>query len=229
MLIGICGKKGVGKDTVADFLVKEYGFSKDAFAAPIKAACAEIFAIPLEVFHDQEQKETVDPFWERSPRQLLQEVGTDLFRQHMDSTIWVRSLERRYTRALEQYGPDHRVCVSDVRFLNEAQCILDRGGKLLYIDRPEAPQGDHHASETSVDEVRRMPNIGILLNDGTVEDLLDKTRAFLRTEGLPLNPPGRALYRVRVYRITRYAYQWAARWFHRLTFLHVFFQSSFYR
>jgi hypothetical protein len=86
---------------------------------------------------------------------------------------------------------------------------------LLYIDRPEAPAGDHHASETSVDEVR--------LNDGTVEDLLDKTRAFLRTEGLL--PPRRA----RVSRITRYAYQWAARWLYQWTFLlHIFFRSSFY-
>ena len=39
-MIGICGLKGSGKDTVADFLSTTYGFEKRALAAPIKYICA---------------------------------------------------------------------------------------------------------------------------------------------------------------------------------------------
>ena len=36
MIIGITGKKGVGKDTLADYLVKEHGFVKLSFAKYLK-------------------------------------------------------------------------------------------------------------------------------------------------------------------------------------------------
>ena len=41
MIIGLCGNAGVGKDAVADFLVRNYHFVKVAFADPIKRAAME--------------------------------------------------------------------------------------------------------------------------------------------------------------------------------------------
>ena len=43
MLIGICGKAGSGKDTVADLLVGRHGFAKVALADPLKRICREVF------------------------------------------------------------------------------------------------------------------------------------------------------------------------------------------
>ena len=43
MIIGICGKAGSGKDTAADFLVKNHGFVKVAFADVLKRICKEVF------------------------------------------------------------------------------------------------------------------------------------------------------------------------------------------
>lgn len=43
MIIGICGQAGSGKDTAADFLVKDHGFAKLSFADPMKRFCQEIF------------------------------------------------------------------------------------------------------------------------------------------------------------------------------------------
>jgi len=178
-LIGICGKKGVGKDTVADYLVQRHEFHKDAFAAPLKKACSEIFGIPLVHFYDEKIKEEVDPFWEKSPRCLMQEVGTDLFRNHYDPTIWLRSMEKR----LDEYEKVNKnICVCDVRFPNEALCLLQRGGTLVYIDRPSATtpyEEDQHSSETSVEYVRPMATI-VLNNDGSIQDLLDQTEALLK-------------------------------------------------
>ena len=39
VLIGLVGRKGVGKDTFADYLVKNHQFEKHAFAEPLKQIC----------------------------------------------------------------------------------------------------------------------------------------------------------------------------------------------
>jgi hypothetical protein len=42
-IIGITGKAGSGKDTVADILVREHGFVKVALADPMKRVCRDMF------------------------------------------------------------------------------------------------------------------------------------------------------------------------------------------
>ncbi len=44
MIIGIFGKKGHGKDTIADYLVDNYNFHKLSYAEPIKKICREIMS-----------------------------------------------------------------------------------------------------------------------------------------------------------------------------------------
>lgn len=43
MIIGLCGQAGAGKDTVADFLVKNHGFVKVALGDPLKRICKDVF------------------------------------------------------------------------------------------------------------------------------------------------------------------------------------------
>jgi hypothetical protein len=43
MIIGFLGKAGVGKDTAADYLCLNYGFTRVAFADPLKRFCMEVF------------------------------------------------------------------------------------------------------------------------------------------------------------------------------------------
>jgi hypothetical protein len=42
-IIGLCGQAGAGKDTAADYLVKQYNCTKIAFASPLKAVAEELF------------------------------------------------------------------------------------------------------------------------------------------------------------------------------------------
>jgi len=49
IVIGVSGRASSGKDTFADILVRDYGFTKLSFADPMKLICQEIF----DFTHDQ--------------------------------------------------------------------------------------------------------------------------------------------------------------------------------
>ena len=61
-LIGICGNKFNGKDTIADYLVKNYGYTKISLSDSLKHALQEIFCFSDEQLWGS-QKEIIDVFW----------------------------------------------------------------------------------------------------------------------------------------------------------------------
>ena len=77
-VIGIAGRKYNGKDTIGDYLVKNYGYKKIAYADPIKEICKEMFGFNNEQLYGS-LKESNDGFWNVSPRKLMQFIGTELF------------------------------------------------------------------------------------------------------------------------------------------------------
>lgn len=61
-LIGLIGKAGSGKDTVAGFLVEKHGFAaRLAFADKLKVIIADAFDVPLEHFNDRDKKNLPHP------------------------------------------------------------------------------------------------------------------------------------------------------------------------
>ena len=84
MIVGLIGKKGHGKDTFADYLVQHYDFVKLSFAEPLKKVCKELFLLTDEQLYDPMEKEKVDERWGKSPRQLMQIIGTDILRRYYD-------------------------------------------------------------------------------------------------------------------------------------------------
>ena len=65
-----------------------------------------------------------------------------------DDSIWIFAFKRWY-----QNNKHKDVIVSDVRFENEAQCIRDMGGVLIYIDRYSENQ-DEHESEKNIEKIK---------------------------------------------------------------------------
>jgi hypothetical protein len=57
MLIGISGRARAGKDTLAEFFIKKFGFKRVSFADSLKEVCSEAFGIPLDTFHDNNKKD----------------------------------------------------------------------------------------------------------------------------------------------------------------------------
>lgn len=175
-LIGMIGKKRSGKDSVASTLVAEFGYSRVAFADPLREALLRLDPIigrpalpdaPAPV-HDVRLSEVIAAIgWERAKdyvpevRVLLQRFGTDAIRA-IDDDFWVRTT-RQQIEALRADGP---VVVTDVRFPNEADAIREAGGYLVRVTRPgtESEPGAH-ASETALDDYPEdivVPNIGTL-------------------------------------------------------------------
>ena len=85
-LIGLSGQKRVGKDTLADYLCSNHGFTKYSFAGPLKKACQEIFMLTDEQTEGID-KETMDDRWGVSARTIFQKVGTELFREKLSQVI----------------------------------------------------------------------------------------------------------------------------------------------
>lgn len=144
MIIGICGFEGAGKDTVANYLVAHYGFTKLSFAAVLKDITAALFDWPRALLEgdsaeSRSWREVVDPWWAEklgmpgfTPRLALQLLGTNVFRQHFHSDIWLFALERRF----QKYK---HVVVSDCRFPNEIAMIQGLGGQIWRVDKQKKP------------------------------------------------------------------------------------------
>jgi hypothetical protein len=170
MLIGLSGYARSGKDTVADYLVKNYGFTRMAFADPMKEALRRLD--PLVTFAGMtgvSLKWAVDKSgWEvvkdESPevRGLLQRMGTEVGRNMFGEDFWV-------DYAIGQSWKNDNVVFSDVRFRNEAQAIQKNWGHNWRINRPGTLAANAHISETDMDGYAHFDTV--FTNDGTLEEL----------------------------------------------------------
>lgn len=145
MIVVISGFIGSGKDTVANYLVEDYGFRHESFAKSLKDAVSAVFGwdrILLEGKTDEARawREQVDPWWSNrlgisdlTPRFVLQYWGTEVCRKNYHNDIWIASLEKRL---LDQGG---NVVISDCRFPNEIKAVQQMGAKLVRVDRGAKP------------------------------------------------------------------------------------------
>lgn len=176
-LIGITGTKGAGKDTIADLLESEFEYTRYSFADPIKQSLATMFGVPLVWFNDPATKEVPNPLlMGKSPRYLMQTLGTEWGRDLVVSDLWVQLLLRR-VEAAQSVGHTYAV-VPDVRFNGEALAIKEAGGVIWHVHR-EAPmysQDDTHRSEMGIDGTYIDLSIA---NTGTRFDLFEKVRSIV--------------------------------------------------
>jgi hypothetical protein len=90
-------------------------------------------------------------------RELLQFVGTDLFRNQMDGDIWVKSIYRK------KYNYGDVVLVADCRFPNEAD-FARKCGLLFKVERDNKLGGDTHISEKALDNY---PNFDLIVDNNS--------------------------------------------------------------
>lgn len=190
-IIGLSGYARSGKDETAKVLVEEFGFKRVAFADKLRDVIYALNPIvafkvyppddymprgynPHTVVHLQD---VIDVYsWDKYKeseygpeiRRLLQRLGTEAGRQTLWDSIWIDA-------ALTGFSEDDRIVVTDCRFPNEAQAILDRGGKVVRIERKGVGPANSHASETSLDDWDFNYKLD---NRGTLTEFTEKVREF---------------------------------------------------
>lgn len=174
-IIGLCGKAGAGKDTVAEFLWTDFRINRVAFASALKDRAIKEFGLSYEQCYGDE-KEIVIPEYNKSPRQILQLMGTEWYRS-IDDKFWLRQVYNQISNDLSHYYTG--VCITDVRFPNEIDFVKEIGGVTVKITRPNHQQTIHtqHASETNIDSMICDYEI---INDGSKSDLQHKIKLLMR-------------------------------------------------
>jgi hypothetical protein len=195
-LIGIHGKAGAGKDTIAIYL---NAFYKDVwaekFADPLKDACSHAFGIPREYFDDPELKEIVNTYWSVSPRQIAQFVGTEMFRDgvrqllpNVGNDFWVERLIGKLSGQLlleneGEYYEGDTIVIPDVRFQNEVDFITNRGGVIICVERSGHDGNVGISGHSSEAGGLKIPSNQWykLFNNATIPVLLESVEGILRT------------------------------------------------
>jgi hypothetical protein len=116
----------------------------------------------------------------RSPRHLLQYVGTDIIRNTLDVNWHLRA-------AFSDPNKKGVFAVTDCRFVSEAQFIKDFLGdnsKIFFVDNPRITVDLSHPSEAEVLKVKDLSGVIRIDNSGDLNDLrLTIAKQFLSNAG----------------------------------------------
>ena len=176
-LIGIHGKAGSGKDTIANVLSNTWFSQVKAFADPVRDLTAAMFRIDRVLFIDRTDKETIIPDLGYSPRELLQYVGTELVRDNVDEQFWIKHMSWRIAASHSS-----TIIIPDVRFQNEVNWVLSHPKSyLISVHRPGISEVGikNHASEAGIKIPEEYAHKAYdIQNTGTLEDLYKKVQDF---------------------------------------------------
>lgn len=173
MIVGISGYAGSGKSTALKHLrLNLIDYRK--FARPLKEMVATLLRCQgvddetIERMLEGDLKEVPSEFLGgKTPRYVMQTLGTDWGRALIDEDLWVdaamRTIDNRQLNIFD-----------DARFQNEFDSIRERRGFVVRIERPGVGPVNDHVSEQAPDADFT------IWNDGTPEELATKLRGLLR-------------------------------------------------
>lgn len=197
LILGISGFIGSGKNTVADYLVKNCNFRQESWADSLKDTVSIIFGwdrtlLEGDTTQSRVWRETVDDWWsarlsipDLTPRWVLQNFATQTCRNHFHQDIWIASLENKIRNSQQN------IVISDCRFENEIAAIKRNNGTLIWVRQEQLPlwyqdyydnneekikQWNVHASET---EWIKTKFDSVIYNTGSLEDLASKINNLL--------------------------------------------------
>lgn len=189
MLVGITGLAQSGKDTFAKMLAEELYkqtnrlFILMAYAHELKLRVQKDFDLSYEQLWGNE-KEIEDRRYRRlpryrggirsdraalpglywTPREIMQNYGQ--FYRTIDYNFWVKHL----FNIIEQNNYKN-VIITDIRYPNEAQPIVDRGGYIIRMIREDKTEihNQYHSSEISMSDYDKIDFV--IQNNGTLDEL----------------------------------------------------------
>lgn len=207
-IVMLTGHAQVGKDTFAKRLIEKHGFTRVAFADPMREALLKLNpCIPMEGSYGTSEKwatalrqslgysstdyrlaELVKAVgWDAAKtevsevRQLLQHLGTEVGREILGESVWVGlAAEKIIKQNLE------KVVITDARFANEITSTKKwfappYNVQVIDICRPGTKPVNGHKSDAGLSEEWVDYHI---CNEGTVHDLNRDADALMRHLGL---------------------------------------------
>ena len=182
-LVGLVGKKGVGKDATGNELAKLLEKLSGGWDFPLRSSFAKALykevsdktGVPIEVLQDRKYKESFSNFLfhppkgerlrylkyaiglkGKSPREELQWHGAE-FRRAQDEYYWIRQLQEEIV--INQRN--RSIVITDVRFSNEVDLIKRLGGVVVRLEADcnkdpyeNTEHGSRHISEIELDCVK---------------------------------------------------------------------------
>jgi hypothetical protein len=192
-IIGVCGRGGSGKDTIANYLVNQYGYARVAAADAMKDDLCRYLDMDLETLEkiknkklklvDWENRDHVDICGEQhgefSIRRFLQLYGMDM-RYRVSDTYWLESSIQMKADELSNNGQT-KLVVSDVRFEIEYDWIKNSGGRVWYTDGRTVlgEEESKHVSEDFVNTTAKDKCDTIINNSGTIEELYHQIKVLM--------------------------------------------------
>ena len=124
-----------------------------------------------------------------SPRYVMQYFGTDLFRNHFHSDIWVKIIENKLNKYLEE-DISCNVVITDCRFNNEINMILQLHGKIIQVHRNLPNWFYSYRKGENPDEVKMIHSSELgwircymdyeIENNGTIDELHNKIKDIMK-------------------------------------------------
>lgn len=210
LLLGIKGIKRSGKDTVANLLIKEFGFKRISFADALYQEVAELFGVTTDFLRKDATKEK--PLKELelskilskdkgfvahcisksrmylthmySPRIMLQQYG-DYKRVSVSEQYWSEQVFNEI-----KTNPTQHYCIADVRYKNEYALVEAHNGTMvevycepIYNKWYEAyKQGKPEATHISeTDLMNHKPKIQLTNVWGDMNALHEQVRQLMKT------------------------------------------------
>lgn len=186
-IVGLTGYHGAGKDEAAKLLAP-LGYRRVSFADPVREGVKRLNPLlPLadgfggRLRLDDALKRYGG--WDRlkwevpEVRQLLQKYGTEAGRDIHGEDCWVRVWANKVDAMMEN------VIVTDLHFANESAAIRQRGGVVIFVDRPGCAPVNGHVSNAV------LPHDDVVKNDCDVETYRERLlevidRAFTRKRAM---------------------------------------------
>jgi hypothetical protein len=137
-IIGISGKLGAGKDKTAEIICESFpGYQKRAFADNVRKVAHVLTGISVSVLETRQGK-CIQLDWLEvglTAGILMQRIGAGM-REKVNPHVWIRSALRDVLENNDGGGNPQtpKLVVSDVRFKNEANAILELGGLLIRLE-----------------------------------------------------------------------------------------------